>query len=146
MLWTPALLAILISEPIGASDMSGRMQHQMANCPSVVSGAKTTLKEVKGGLELTIRAPDEKAGAEVLRRAETQAPKRVATSGRSDTGHGTGIGDQGYCPIVHTGTKVSVKAIPNGAQVTVLAVDPRDVPTIRKIAKERLERLAKEGH
>src|SRR5258708_4819655 len=65
----------------------------MIHCPSAVPGAKTEIKEIKDGVELTVTAPDDNKASEIRRRAKhlVDAAKTDPNSVRhTGDGHGGG--------------------------------------------------------
>jgi hypothetical protein len=111
--------------------------HKMAHCPSAVEGAKTTVKDSKEGVVVTVTATGDKV-KDVRDRAKhtaevakmTDAPKVEHNS------EGKGGGGLGRCPVVVEGdTTVEVKDIENGSEITVKA--KKDVAALQKEAKAR---------
>src|SRR5262245_18159482 len=81
------------SAPSTAHNMSGAVERRMANCTSTVNGARTSMRERAGGVELLIVADDRDAIAEIQRRARYQAEVVPgAPEGARHTGRGTGGG------------------------------------------------------
>ena len=72
----------------------------MANCPSAVEGAKTEIKDVDGGVELTITGSGD-AVKDIQGRAKAiaEAAKSEAST-RKHSGTGEGGGAFGRCPVV----------------------------------------------
>ena len=118
-------------------------QRKMANCPSAVQGATTTVKEAAGAMELTVTAKDEAATKDIRDRA-----KKILEAAKADptdvkhTGDGKGGGGLGRCPIILKDTTVTAKDAPGGSVFTVKPAKPGDLAGLVKEAKERIETLA----
>jgi len=56
--------------------------------------------------------------------------------------HG-GPGEIGYCPIIHTGTEVTVRRRSDGAVIHIHAVNPHDVPHLQIAIADRIAQVAK---
>jgi len=141
-----ALLATAVwaKRPVD-ENMSGKRELHMANCPSAVAGAATTVVDLADGVELTVTARDEWAQQEIRRRAQTQGevawqPERGAIE---HTGLGTGTGRFGFCPGMLEGTTVDSELLPNGARITVRADRPSQIARLKQTTRERLEALRK---
>lgn len=124
----------------GAGPEAG--QKHMANCPSAATGAKTTLKDLKDGVELTITGSDEKTTKEIRERAtHLVAAAKLDPKDVKHTGGGSGGGSLGRCPVVLQDTTVDAKDAPNGTVVTVKPTKPADLPKLKTETKERLAHL-----
>ena len=137
--------SVAVAKNTSSEDMTGKKEHQMANCPSAVPGAKTAIEDRKDGVAVTVTAPagDRAAQAEIRRRAHTQLevgmqPERGAIE---HTGHGTGSGKFGYCPGMVQGTRVAVDDVPDGARLTVRATSEPQARSLQKMTRERLRLL-----
>lgn len=120
-----------------AAGAEGAGAQRMAHCPSAVEGAKTTVKDTKEGVLVTVTGPADKV-AEIRSRAKHVADvaKKPEPSKPEHTGGGTGGGGLGRCPIVVEGdTTVDVKEVDGGVEVDVKA--KKDVPALQKEAKAR---------
>ncbi|MDB4970220.1 MAG: hypothetical protein JWN44_5909 [Myxococcales bacterium] len=145
-----ALVACSLVAPKTASaktptsqDMTGKQEHKMANCPSTVPTAKTSIADSKGGVALTITGANAAAVTEIQRRAGVQVniavqPERGAIE---HTGDGTGSGELGYCPGMEQGSVMTVDNLPDGARIVVLAHNRADVAGLRQRTRDRLGRL-----
>ncbi|MBX3226044.1 MAG: hypothetical protein KIT84_29285 [Labilithrix sp.] len=110
---------------------------RMLHCPSAVDGAKTTVKDVKDGVVVTITGTTEQAD-EIRKRAKHTADvaKKTMPSTLQHSGEGTGGGGVGRCPIVVEGeTVVELKDVPNGVEATVTA--KKGVAELQRETKER---------
>lgn len=127
------------------ANMTGQREHQMANCPSAVRGATTTVVNRKDGVEVLVTAKDPQAQQEIRRRARVQQtvawqPERGAIE---HTGGGTGSGKFGYCPGLVQNTRLDIADTPDGAKLTVHAASVEDVPRLQTQTKERAQSLKK---
>jgi hypothetical protein len=115
----------------------GAGAQRMANCPSAVAGTKTSVKDSKEGVIVTVTGPAD-AVAEIRSRAKHSA--EIAKKGEpakvEHSGGGTGGGGLGRCPIVVEGdTTVDVKDITGGVEVEVKT--KKDVAELQKETKLR---------
>ena len=78
----------------------------MANCPNIVEGAATAIKEVEGGVELTITAKDEAATKDIRGKSKRLAgmSKEEVPSVKHDGSHHGG-GQLGRCPVARDRTE-----------------------------------------
>jgi TusA-related sulfurtransferase len=124
----------------GAEDKTAK------NCPSAVGGAATTLKDVEGGVELTVVAKDAAATGEIRSRAKSLLEASKAPhEGTKHDGKGGGHGVFGRCPVVLHDTTLAVADTEGGTKITVKAKDKKDVDALRKATKERNDELAAPG-
>jgi hypothetical protein len=129
------------SVPTKIENVSGQKEHDMANCPSAVTGAYTSARNIDGGVEVTITGQKPLAIDAIRRLALEQAELNGQTIEVEHTGRGTGTGRLGYCPIVHPGTYVHVESIPGGARVFMTARKPADVSKLRDVVRRRVVAL-----
>lgn len=124
-----------------ADDARGKMM----NCPAAAANAKTEIKDVDKGVEITVTASD-KADIEEIKKRTKAIEERAKSeaSAPQHTGKGGGAGVMGRCPIVIGGTNVAVAALDNGAKFTVTVKDDKEVDWLRRESKERLA-VIKEG-
>jgi TusA-related sulfurtransferase len=124
-------------------EMTGKQEHRMANCPSTVPSAKTSVENRKGGVALTVTGADAGAIKEIQRRANLQANIAVqpARGAIEHTGEGTGSGQFGFCPGMEQGSSMTVDNLPDGARIVVRADNGGDVAKLRKSTRDRLGRL-----
>jgi hypothetical protein len=128
---------------VDPDNQSGKREMHMANCPSAVLGAVTTVVELEDGVELTVTAREEWAQQEIRRRAQSQGasawePERGAIE---HTGLGTGSGRYGFCPGVLEGTTVDAELRPDGATLTVRADRPAQAEKLKEVTRERMKWL-----
>ena len=123
----------------------GAGSQRMAHCPSAVEGAKTTVKDTKEGVLVTVTGPADTV-AEIRARAKHTADvaKKPDATKVTHTGEGTGGGGVGRCPIVVEGdTTVDVKEIEGGVEVDVKS--KKDAAALQKEAKARAANFASGG-
>jgi len=118
------------------------MHEEHKNCPSGVEGATTTIKDVEGGVEVSVTAKDEAGGKEV--RARMAKLAESAKTAQSDAGaaakhdhSGGGHGRYGHCTIVMKGTKLETSDVPNGVKAKVTALDKTEVDWLRRETRDR---------
>jgi TusA-related sulfurtransferase len=115
---------------------------KMAHCPSAILGAVTTLKNTPDGVTVSVLASP---GTDEIVKSIRERSKHLAEvaddAGAAveppHTGEGGGHGSIGRCPVVVTGTTLTVKDVPGGAQIAVKAKVPADVPKLQAESKER---------
>ena len=125
--------------PPAPSGPSGMREKKMLNCPSAVALASTEARDVEGGIVLDITSDDTDATQQIWLRAQHQAtlgePRNTEPM---HNGTHSGPGTLGHCPIIHTGTTVTVEQIFGGARVTVIANDPAAVVPLQRETRARL--------
>jgi hypothetical protein len=115
----------------------GAGTRKMANCPSAVEGAKTSVKDSKEGVIVTVTGTGD-AVKDIRERAKHAADvsKMAEPPKVEHTAEGKGGGGLGRCPVVVEGdTTVDVKEIESGVEITVKA--KKDVAALQKEAKAR---------
>jgi TusA-related sulfurtransferase len=111
-----------------------------------VTGAKTGIKDVPGGVELTITSTDAPAVADIRARiASLIDSQKNQGSNVKHTGNGEGGGLLGRCPIVLKETTVAAADVDNGSKVTVTMKDPTEVDWLRRETRDRAEDLEAAG-
>jgi TusA-related sulfurtransferase len=118
----------------------------MAHCPNAVTGATTEIKDVPGGVEVTVTAPDAAATTDI--RARVQAlveAQKNQNPNVKHTGQGEGGGLLGRCPIVLKDTAITTADVTNGSKMTVAAKDPLEVDWLRRETRDREEDLKLAG-
>jgi TusA-related sulfurtransferase len=119
---------------------------KMSNCPSAVEGAKTEIKDVDGGVELSITASAEAATKDIRERAKQLAEAaKIESASRKHTGTGGGGGAFGRCPVVMRDTNVTLADIEGGTKITVKMKNAAEVDWLRRESRERLAELDKPG-
>lgn len=114
----------------------------MTLCPSAVTGASTSLKQLGDGVALDITADDPKAAEDIMARAQLHAAMAApATAELAHPGNHAGLAERGQCPIIHDGTTVTVEQILGGARITVTAKDPAEAHALQRDTRERLAGL-----
>jgi TusA-related sulfurtransferase len=118
----------------------------MANCPNLVEGSATAIKDVEGGVELTVTAKDEAATRDIRARARHLADvSKQETPASRHNGSGHGGGKSGRCPVVARNTVVTADDVEGGAKLTVKPKDPAELDWLRREARERQGGLGKDG-
>jgi hypothetical protein len=101
----------------------------------------TTIKDVEGGVEVTVVGKDDTAGKEIrARMAKLADSQKVAQSDAGEAKHdhsGGGHGRFGHCTIVMKGTKLETSEIPNGSKAKVTAIDKGEVDWLRRETRDR---------
>ena len=123
-------------------------RNNMENCPSAVPGASTAVKDVIGGIEVTITGTGDGVAA-IRARAKALVDASKATAGTTKhDGKGDGGGRSGRCPVVMFKTAVTSADVDGGAAVTVKADNAAEVDWLRKETRERVgeEAAANAGH
>jgi hypothetical protein len=137
------LLAGCASAKSTKGDMTGHMEHAMANCPSATRGATTAVANIPDGVQLTVTASEAVDQQEIRRRAQKQLAVGMheQRGALEHTGQGTGSGKFGYCPGMIEDTVVSVDELPDGARITVRANQPSGIVRLQKDTAQRAEAL-----
>lgn len=126
-------------------------QGKMAHCPSALDKTKTTVKDTKDGVEVTVVSSDAKDDATTSQirergKALVESSKQNPTSVHH-TGQGSGGGGFGRCPVVLKDTVVEGKEIPSGMTFLVKpqqnGTDAKVVADLRKEARERAANFSK---
>lgn len=114
----------------------------MAHCPSAVTGANTVIKDVEGGLVLTVTAKDAANVTDIQTRAKflAESAKNMAPDVKH-TGGGEGGGSFGRCPVVMRNTSVELKSVAGGTELTVKPKDAKELDWLRREARERLAEI-----
>jgi hypothetical protein len=128
--------------PSGSAAAPGRM----ANCPTLVEGGATAIKDIEGGVELTVTAKEEAAIKEIRARARhlAEVSREEAPSGRHN-GSGHGGGKSGRCPVITRNTVVTTEDVEGGARITVKPRDVAELDWVRREARERQADPAQPG-
>ncbi len=113
--------------------------HDMAHCPSAVPGATVALKDVEGGIEVSITGKDEAMGKDIRERMSklAQAGKTAPDAGVHHNSDGSGHGTFGRCTVVMKNTRLETADIPNGTKATVKALDKSEVDYLRRETRDR---------
>ncbi len=111
----------------------------MANCPSSVSGASVALKDVEGGIEISITGKDESTAKDIKDRMAklVASDKNEAAAGVKHDHGGSGGGAYGRCTIVMRNTKLETADIKEGVKATVKAKDKSEIDWLRRETRER---------
>jgi hypothetical protein len=123
-------------------DQTGPRPRALTNCPSAVPGSTTRVRNVPGGIEVTVRSSNRFAARQIRTRARaSRRPLRAGSELVEHSGRATGGGRIGYCPVVRGYTRLSVKNVPDGATITIRPIDRRDLATLRRTSRERAAAL-----
>ena len=136
----PASASAAAAAPVVAP--SGKMAH----CPSTVTGAKTEIQDVPGGIALVVTAADEQATKEIRARASflaSSAQNDVTSTGHNGSGEGGGI--FGRCPVVMRNTKVDVSEVSGGSKLVVTPRDAKEQDWVRRESRARLGEIGSPG-
>ena len=134
------------STPPAASSATLAPSGKMAHCPNAVTGASTEIRDVPGGVEITVTAADATSTADI--RARVQAlveAQKNQNPNVKHTGQGEGGGLLGRCPIVLKDTTITTADVTNGSKMTVAAKDPAEVDWLRRETRDREEDLKLAG-
>jgi hypothetical protein len=123
-------------------NMTGERPRNMANCPSTVPGASTTVEMIPDGVVVTVTGNDAAAQQEIMKRAELHA--RAAENppgGPAHTGKHGGPARIGFCPSVFDDTTIDLAKVEGGVQMTVKPVSKKHVAELQASTKARAARL-----
>jgi hypothetical protein len=112
----------------------GHMQH----CPTAVEGAKTEIKDLPDGVEVTVTSPNGAKAEEIRKRSKhvvDAAKKDPATVAHTGDGHGGG--GLGRCEVVLKDTTVTTENVEGGSKLTVKPTKPVDLEWLKKETRER---------
>ena len=104
----------------------------MANCPTAAPGATIALKDVEGGIEISITSKDEAAKKDIKARMTklVEADRNEVEAGVQHNGGGGGGGKYGRCTIESAD-------LPDGVKATVKAKDKAEIDWLRRETRER---------
>jgi TusA-related sulfurtransferase len=141
-----ARAAASVAPPPSSIAPSSAPMGKMANCPNLVEGGATAIKDVEGGVELTVTARDEAATREIRARARhlAEVSKEEVPSVKHNGG-GHGGGQFGRCPVVARNTVVTSDDVEGGARLTVKPKDSAEIDWVRREARERQGELGQPG-
>ena len=126
------------------SSPQGTLKRGMRNCPSALVGATTRVIETKDGADLEITATDPVVQRQIVELAIVH--EHLGTPNSAEPAHSGmhgGPGDIGYCPIIHTGTEVTVRRRSDGAVIHIHAVNPEAVSHLQIAIADRIAQVAK---
>lgn len=121
--------------------MTGTRPRDMANCPSTVPGAQTTLETIPDGVVVTVTAKDAAAQQEIARRAQLHAQASQMPPGPAHSGKHGGPARIGFCPSVHDDTTMELAKVEDGTQMTVKPVSKKHVAELQAATRARVARL-----
>ena len=122
---------------------AGRLEQQMRNCPTAVTGATTNASNTPFGVELTITADNPASQRRIIELAAVhESMGDPDHPGLRHTGRHGGPGTLGRCPVVHDMTTVTFTRLRKGVVIHLRALLPADVARVQSIVAERLAQLA----
>lgn len=119
----------------------GAPKHDMANCPTAIAGATVAIKDVEGGVEVTVTGKDDAMTTSIRERTKKlAAADRGAPDGGGAGKHdhsGSGGGTTGRCTIIMRNTDITTAEVDKGSKITVKAKDKAEVDWVRRETKDR---------
>jgi TusA-related sulfurtransferase len=114
-------------------------KHEMGNCPTSVAGTEVVIKDVEGGVDVSITGKDEAATREIRERVKKlgEAEARDAGGGTRHDHSGSGGGRTGRCAIIMRNTTLVTADIPKGSRLVVTAQHKDEVDWLRRETRER---------
>ena len=111
----------------------------MAHCPTAVTGATVAIKDVEGGVEVSVTGKDDATTKEIRARMAllADAAKSAADAGVRHSGKGEGHGVYGRCTVVMKNTKLETAEIAGGVKAKVVALDKGEVDWLRRETRDR---------
>lgn len=118
---------------------AGAAGGHMNNCPTAAPGATVALKDIEGGIEISITGKDDAAAKDIKARTVklVEADRNEVDAGVKHDHAGSGHGIYGRCTIVMRKTKLTTTDLPNGVKATVLALDKTEVDWLRRETRDR---------
>lgn len=118
---------------------AGAPKHDMANCPTSVPGATVAIKDVEGGVEVTVTGKDDDMAKAIRERTKklAAADRGGADGGAKHDHSGSGGGTTGRCTIIMRNTDITTADVPQGTKITVKAKDKAEVDWVRRETKDR---------
>jgi hypothetical protein len=138
----PASASASASAPASASAASpdaGAPKHDMGNCPTAVAGATVAIKDVEGGVEVTVIGKDDATTASIRERTKKlAAADRGSPEGGAKHDHsGSGGGTTGRCTIIMRNTEIATADVDKGSKITGKAKDKAEIDWVRRETKDR---------
>lgn len=119
---------------------AAKAEEHKANCPTAAPGATVALKDVEGGIEVSVTGKDEATTKDIKARLAklVEADKKEAAGPAVKHDHsGAGGGRFGHCTIVMKNTKLETADLPNGVKITVKANDKTEIDYLRRETRDR---------
>ena len=134
-----AATSIADSGATAASDAPAAANAHMANCPTAAPGATIALKDVEGGIEISVTGKDDASKKDIKARMVklVEADRNEGEAGVKHDHGGSGGGAYGRCTIVMRNTKLETADLPDGVKATVKAKDKSEVDWLRRETRER---------
>jgi len=124
--------------------LAGKKPQHMRNCPSAIEAAATAIQPTPDGIELTITSSDADARRQIVKLAELQSGQREPMRFMPEhSGLHGGPGTSGYCPVIHTGTIVTYREIPEGVTIHVMARFLDEVWLLQRATETRAHALTR---
>lgn len=122
-----------------AAAEAGAAGAHMANCPSAAPGAIVALKDVEGGIEISITAKDDAGKKDIKARVAklVESERHEVEAGVKHDHGGSGGGVYGRCTLVMRNTTLTTAELPDGVKATVKAKDKTEVDWLRRETRER---------
>lgn len=127
------------SSPGQAVLQPGKLEHDMRNCPTSVSGATTQAANTAFGVDLTITAAKPASQRRILELAALH--ERMGDpdgSAPRHTGLHGGPGSFGRCAVIHTATTITFTRLRKGAVIHIRALLPDDITRVQALVADRL--------
>ena len=125
-------------ERLGEAGAKGAGEQRMANCPSSVDGATTTVTAAGDSVAVLVTAKSDDATKQIRSRAQhaLTIAKGAPGAGGHD-GKGDGGGGIGRCPVFVKGATIDVKDVDGGSQITMKPKNASDLASLRTEAQSR---------
>jgi hypothetical protein len=142
----PPSASVVATPPSTAPAASVAPSGKMAHCPSTVEGAKTLIKDVEGGVEVTVTGAGNDAVSEIRARSKFLADAaKTTTKTVKHTGRGEGGGVFGRCPVVMRNTTVDIGDVESGTKILVKPESTEELDWLRRETRERNDELGAKG-
>lgn len=127
------------SDASTATGDGGAAKHDMANCPTSVAGATVAIKDVEGGVEVTVTGKDDATTAAIRERTKklAAADKAAGAGGAKHDHSGGGGGTTGRCTIIMRNTDITTSDVDKGSKIVVKVKDKAEVDWVRRETKDR---------
>jgi hypothetical protein len=114
-------------------------KHDMGNCPTSVPGAEVVIKDVDGGVDVTITGKNEATTNEIRDRVKKLGEADTKDAGQSarHDHSGAGGGRTGRCAIIMRNTTLVTTDVPKGSRLVVTARNADEVDWLRRETKDR---------
>jgi hypothetical protein len=140
-----AAVAAAVAPSASAAPSPSPTDGKMLHCPSAVEGSNTAIKDVPGGVEVTVTARDASDDAtvkEIRARSAFLASAAKSTPAAEHNGSGDVGGKFGRCAVVMRDTDVVAKDVPGGSAMTVTSHDAKEQDWLRRESRSRVDELS----